>query len=229
MLNGFSRHHADQIAAMRGTQPFTSIDDFSRRTHLSNAVLEQLAEADAFGTISPDRRAALWNVLGQDPRQNQRPLLLGLDDDEPEPDLPELSMQEQVFMDYLTTGLSLKSHPMAFFRAGLQQLRVTPAADLESLPNNRIVRVAGLVLLRQRPSTAKGITFVTLEDETGMVNLVVKQPIWERYYAVARRSCAWIAYGPMQCKDGVIHVVANRLEDLSAQLGNLTVHSRDFR
>lgn len=229
MLNGFSRQHADKIVAMRGPRPFTSIDDFARRTQLTTAVLEQLADADAFGTISRDRRAALWNVLGQDPRQSHRPLLLGLDDDEPEPDLPELSMQEQVFMDYLTTGLSLKSHPMAFFRAGLEQLRVTPAGDLESLPNNRIVRVAGLVLLRQRPSTAKGITFVTLEDETGMVNLVVKQPIWERYYAVARRSCAWIAHGPMQCKDGVIHVVANRLEDLSAQLGNLTVPSRDFR
>jgi error-prone DNA polymerase len=85
------------------------------------------------------------------------------------------------------------------------------------------------VLIRQRPSTAKGITFVTLEDETGVANLVVKQNIWERYYEIARRASAWIAHGKLERKDSVIHVVVNRVEDLSKRLGQLRNKSRDFR
>ena len=89
--------------------------------------------------------------------------------------------------------------------------------------------MAGLVILRQRPATAKGITFVTLEDETGTCNLVVKQNIWERHYKVARRCAAWIAHGKLEKKSGVIHVVVNRLEDMSQRLEELNVRSRDFR
>jgi error-prone DNA polymerase len=89
--------------------------------------------------------------------------------------------------------------------------------------------VAGLVILRQRPSTAKGITFVTLEDETGVVNLVVRQAVWDRYYKIARCSPAWIAHGKLERKDAIIHVVVNRLEDLSSRIGSWNVSSRDFR
>jgi error-prone DNA polymerase len=91
------------------------------------------------------------------------------------------------------------------------------------------VKVAGLVILRQRPSTAKGITFVTIEDETGVANLVVKQPVWERYYTAARTSPAWIVHGILQKRDSVIHVVVSRIEDFSARLGEFAVKSRDFR
>ena len=97
------------------------------------------------------------------------------------------------------------------------------------MENNRHLRVAGLVILRQRPSTANGITFVTMEDETGTANLVVKQQVWERYYQVARQSQAWIAHGKLEKKNGVIHLVVNRLEDLSSRLGELKIQSRDFR
>jgi error-prone DNA polymerase len=95
--------------------------------------------------------------------------------------------------------------------------------------NNRHLRVAGLIILRQRPSTAKGITFVTMEDETGTANLIVKQKIWERYYKIARRSPAWIAHGKLEKKSGVIHVVVNRLEDMSDRLSELNIKSRDYR
>jgi error-prone DNA polymerase len=97
------------------------------------------------------------------------------------------------------------------------------------MSHNRSVRVGGLVLLRQRPSTARGITFVTLEDETGIANLVVRQEIWERYARVARHAPAWIAHGRLERKESIIHILVGRLEDLSARLRQLRVRSRDFR
>ena len=126
-------------------------------------------------------------------------------------------------------GLSLRAHPISFYREQLNQLRVTTAAGLADAENNRQLRVSGLVILRQRPATAKGITFVTLEDETGTANLVIRQTIWEQYYRVARRCPAWIAHGKLEKKSGVIHVVVNRLEDLSIRLEELGIKSRDFR
>jgi error-prone DNA polymerase len=150
-------------------------------------------------------------------------------DDEPAVDLPDLAPVEQVFADYRATGLSLKGHPIGFCRGDLDRLRVTAAAQLAGLPHGRHVAVAGIVLVRQRPSTAKGITFVTLEDETGVANLVVHQKTWERFYTVARRSPAWIARGVLESKFGVIHVVVRRLDDLSAAVGGVATKSRDFR
>jgi error-prone DNA polymerase len=140
-----------------------------------------------------------------------------------------MSLQEAVTADYQTCGLSLKAHPLAFHRESLRQLRVVTASQLVGLSHQRYVRVAGLVLLRQRPSTAKGITFVTLEDETGTINLVVHQAVWDRFYGIARTSPAWLAQGRLQRKDSVIHVVVSRLEDLSQQLAGVSPRSRDFR
>jgi error-prone DNA polymerase len=105
---------------------------------------------------------------------------------------------EEVVADYRSVGLSLKAHPISFYRRALDRLKITPAKGLLELANGAKVKVAGLVLLRQRPSTAKGITFVTLEDETGTINLVVHQQTWDRYYRIARRAPAWIAHGHVQ-------------------------------
>ena len=111
----------------------------------------------------------------------------------------------------------------------MNEVKITPADRLPEILNDRLVTVAGLVLLRQRPSTAKGTTFVTLEDETGTINLVVKQKVWDRYRQIARHSSAWLAHGRLQTKDTVIHVVVHRLEDLSAKLKLVAVKSRDFQ
>ncbi len=153
--------------------------------------------------------------------------------------LPPMSLREEVVADYRSAGLSLRAHPISFHRRELDALGITPASRLPELANEAPVRVAGLVLLRQRPGTAKGITFVTLEDETGTVNLVVHQHTWDRYYRVARSAPAWIAHGHVQTTRGdpaarehaaaVIHVVVRRLEALAEGLGALEVKSRDFR
>lgn len=145
------------------------------------------------------------------------------------PFLSPMRLEEEVVADYRSAGLSLRAHPISFHRCELDQLGITPAGRLPELANGAQVRVAGLVLLRQRPGTAKGITFVTLEDETGTVNLVVHQHTWDRYYRVARRAPAWIAHGHIQTAESVIHVVVRRLEALAEGLGALEVKSRNFR
>jgi error-prone DNA polymerase len=233
VLKGMPQAAVERIVAARGGSrrldpPYKSLDDFARRTRLTQAIITRLAEADAFGSLALDRRAALWESLGQERKVRDMPLLAGLEDDEPAAALPPLPLIEQVLADYRTSGLSLKAHPVSFFRRKLHECRVTPAGELASIADGRHVSVAGIVLLRQRPGTAKGITFVTLEDETGVANLVIRPEIWERYYAIARRSPAWIAHGKLESKESVIHVVVNRLEDLSARLGPFAPASRDF-
>ena len=156
------------------------------------------------------------------------PLLADLTDDEPPAELPPMPMIEQVFADYQTSRLSLKAHPISFLRQQLDARRVTPAGNLKQINHGRHLRVAGLVISRQRPGTAKGITFVTLEDETGTANLIIRPEIWGRYYPIARRSNTWIAHGCLERKDSVIHLVVNRLEDVSPLLGDLETRSRDF-
>jgi error-prone DNA polymerase len=193
--------------------------------------LARLSHADAFGSLHQDRRAALWQALGHHRRPLDQPLFaeIAADDDAAAAPLPELSPQEQVFADYRAMGLSLKGHPVSFYRTELQQAQVATAAELARLADGRPARVAGLVILRQRPSTAKGITFVTLEDETGTANLVVKPQVWERYRKICRTSGAWIAHGKLENRSGVIHLVAERLEDLATALADLRIRSRDFR
>jgi error-prone DNA polymerase len=213
--------------------PFTCLADLGRRTQLGQSTIERLSHADALASLRQDRRIALWQALGQEKTPRHQPLFDQLDaeDDEDAP-LPALAPQEQVFADYRTVGLSLRDHPISFYRRQLDRLNVTSAAELETRPNDRHLRVAGLVILRQRPSTAKGITFVTLEDETGTINLVVKPKIWERYYRIVRTRPAWIAHGKLERRSGVIHVIVNRLEDLAERLGetrDLKTRSRDFR
>jgi len=229
-ISGLSQIAGEKIMQTRKQSgAFTSLAGFGKRTSLGQGVIERLSRADAFASLKQDRRVALWQALGQEKSSLEQPLFDSMAHDDEDAQLPTLSPQEEVFSDYRTIGLSLRDHPISFFREQLSQLRVTKASDLESKPNNRLLRVAGLVILRQRPSTAKGITFVTLEDETGTANLVVKQNIWQRYFKIARTSTAWIAHGKLEKKSGVIHVVINRLEDLSEKIAELNIKSRDFR
>lgn len=224
MISGLPQSAAERIMTAR---PFHSINDFAHRTGLSPSVIKLLAGADAFGSLQVDRRQALWQSLAQE--KKQQPLLAGLDDDEPSPDLlPAMSGLEQVLTDYRTQGLSLRAHPLSFFRQEMNSLNILPAAELAATRDGLLVRVAGLVLVRQRPGTAKGITFVTLEDETGVANLIIRMEVWDRYYQVARTAAAMIASGRLQKHLGVIHVLVTKLENLGSCLGDLKSQSRDF-
>ena len=233
LVVGFSEEHADRIMAARKQQSFTSLEDFSRRTHLPRSVITCLADAGALASLGRDRRQALWETLGQETCQADQPLLDQLAaEDEPPVALPSMQPIQQVFTDYQTTGLTLREHPISFYRDALKSQQVTTAAELKKLPNGKSVHISGLVLMRQRPSTAKGITFVTLEDETGTANLVLYPSVWERFYDVARRSPAWVASGKLESKYSVIHVIVNRLIDFSQFVGTderIRHRSRDFR
>ena len=221
MLSGLGESTAKVIEQ---TQPFQSIDDFAHRTKLSQANLMKLSDADTFGSLKLDRRQSLWQSLGR--CKETRPLFDNLDDSETLTPLPMMTPQEQVFADYKTAGLSLKAHPISFYRTKLDALKSVPAAALAELQDGRFVRVAGIVLLRQRPSTARGITFVTLEDETGQANLIVKADVWEKYYQVARTAKAFIAHGRLQKQQGIIHVLVTKLENMEI---TIRLQSRDYR
>ena len=148
---------------------------------------------------------------------------------EPTPNtLIPMSPVEEVHADYSSTGLSLKAHPISFVRDELAAQRCVTAQDLDNLRDGRHVRVAGLILLRQKPSTAKGIVFATMEDETGSINLVIFNAVWERFFRIARTSNAWLVDGKLENREGVIHVVAGRITDLSEEVSGLSISSRDF-
>ncbi len=230
MVAGLRYDIAETIVNARRNGPFQTVSEFTRRTGLSQANLAKLSQADVFGSLNQSRRAALWQSLAQEKKPKEQPLFAGLELGDDQVDLlPQLSPADQVSEDYRTVGLSLRAHPMSFHRASLDELDVTTCLGLNQVGNNHLVVVAGLVILRQRPSTAKGITFVTIEDETGSANLIVKQAIWERHYKIARRSAAWLAYGKLETKSNVTHVIVSRIVDMSEELAELNLKARDFR
>ncbi len=230
VLRGFSQEHAVVVEnARRSGGAFTSFDDFAKRTGLGRTALQQLARADAFAALDINRRDALWKSL---PAQQAMPLFKDLDGpvaDEVDPNLPTMSDQDSVVQDYATAGLSLKQHPVSFLREQLTVLRAISAAGLAEHAPDRRVKVAGLVLMRQRPQTAAGITFMTLEDETGIANLVIYPNVWQRFRQTARFATVLMASGRLQREGDVIHVVCDRLDDVSEMLERLESRSRDFR
>ena len=229
-IRGLKSDAAVRITTERETHgTFENMEDLVRRTELTRASLATLADADAFESFSVDRRAAVWHSLAQENEVGQQPLFDSIDIREETPTaLAPMTPLEEVHADYNTTGLSLKAHPISFVRQELASKRCVTAADLETLRDGRHVRVAGLVILRQRPSTAKGITFATLEDETGSINLVLFIAVWERFFRIARTSNAWLVDGKLENRQGIIHVIVGRLTDLSQEVDGLTVRSRDF-
>jgi error-prone DNA polymerase len=233
MIRGLHQADGLKIAAQRRTHgAYNDQSELVRRCQLGQSVLAILADSGAMGSLSGNRRAAYWQALGQDKSYTSLPLLeaAGVDVDDPIPEsLVPMAESEEVAADYATTGLSLRGHPMQFLREKLQSLKVRTALDLTNLRHGQLVRVAGLIVLRQRPGTAKGITFVTMEDETGSINLVVRPKTWESHYLVCKQSNAWLVHGTLESRQGVIHVVANFIEDLTATVGPLEIPSRDFR
>jgi len=220
-ISGLKQVEAERLIAARGSGART-LGEIAARAALSRRSLELLAEADAMRSLGMDRRAALWAVKGLAPEaraENEAPLLALMGaPSEAEASLPAMALPAHVAEDYRTTHLSLKAHPCAFFRTLLNDLGAVTAARLREMKDGRRVAVGGLVLIRQRPGTAKGVVFVTLEDETGSANAVV----WADVFAANRRTVMasrfLVVHGRLQRAGEVIHVVAERFTDLSGRL-----------
>ena len=230
LLRGFSEEHGRLIETVRQRGGrFRSFEEFAQRTQLNRATLQLLSRADAFASLKIERREADWKSL---PAREQLPLFDGPEaaaSDDPVPELPEMSAQDQVVEDYSSAGLSLRKHPVSFLREQLIQLRAVTAEQLADLTPDRRVKVAGLGLMRQRPATANGITFVTLEDETGITNLVVFPSVWQHFRQTARFATVMMATGRLQREGDVIHVVCERLDDVSEMLEQIDPQARNFR
>ena len=227
-VRGLKKDEAEMLTTARGEGACT-VHDFARV--LTQRSMELLAEADAFRSIGLARREALWAVKGLSGEAKapiEVPLLTQLPLFEDEADLPSMSLPEHVAEDYRTTSLSLKAHPVQFFRPRLERMRATPAARLASMKNGARVTVGGLVLIRQQPQTAGGVIFLTIEDETGPANVV----IWRDRFQANRRTVMMASFlaihGRLQMADGVIHVVAERFTDLSAELARLREEPREI-
>lgn len=226
MITGCPQETADSIIRIRERNPWESFEDFRMRTRLSTDVLSRLSRADAFRSLNLSRRPALWESL---PDQQPQPLYDDQQQEQTPESLPNMSDFAQIIADYRATGLSLKGHPLGTFRRQFQEQGIISAASLELWPADRKVRVVGIVLNRQHPGTARGMTFMTLEDETGTANLVVHPGVWNRFRAIARTASALIARGMLQNESGVIHVVVDHLQDWSSAIAGPRYQSRDFR
>jgi error-prone DNA polymerase len=219
-VKGLRAEDIEILVACR-KQSYESIDEL-RTIGLSNSTLERLADADAFRSIGLDRRQALWEVTTKDHSQAMFAAQKAPDAIGENVSLPQLYLSEHVVQDYATTSLSLKAHPVSFVRSQLGQLHVTATKDLEKLKNGDPVKVAGLVLVRQMPGTAKGVWFMTIEDETGCTNLVIFPNIELAYRKALLNSRLFMAEGTLQIEGEVIHVIVNAGYDLSKLLRKLT-------
>jgi error-prone DNA polymerase len=225
---------AARIVAARKRRPFTSLEDFARDTGLPKRALILLADADAFRSIGLDRRAALWAVRRL-PDDVPLPLFEAAvareQPDENAKALPLMPMPEQVVADYQTIRLSLKGHPMQFLRKMFSRERVIPCREVNHANAKRRVRCAGVVLVRQRPGSAKGVVFMTLEDETGIANIVVWPKVMERFRKEVMGSRLILIEGYIQSSpEEVTHLVAQRMVDRSRDLIGLsddTPHRKD--
>ena len=232
-VKGLAAVDGEAIVAARG-EGYDTVPRLWRRAGVGGAALTTLAGADAFGSIGLDRQRALWAVKGLD----EAPLpLFAAAESRPEPDvaLPPISLGEQVATDYRVMRLSLKAHPLALLRRGLDRGGFVPAARLAGFAHGRRVKAAGLVITRQRPGSASGVIFITLEDETGHANLIVWPRNFERFRQTTLRSTLLGIEGPVQREGEVVHVLAERLWNLDALLDGLAadetgldVPSRDF-
>jgi error-prone DNA polymerase len=232
-IGGARQEDMEQLVARRGAG-YDSVRDLWLRSGLPPNVLEQLAEADAFRSLGLDRRTALWAVRGLNRAgdKDDLPLFRNMDPRESEPDahLPPMTLGQHVVEDYRHLSLSLKAHPVSFLRRRLAARGVLESMNLARLGASASGRreakahaaVAGLVLVRQRPGSAQGVVFLTLEDETGVANVIVWPKIFERNRPVVIGARFVAVTGPVQNEAGVVHVVAEKFEDLSPMLSLLS-------
>jgi error-prone DNA polymerase len=221
-----------RIEEARRAGPFRLPHELARRAQLDRESLLHLARAGTLESLGLDRRRAVWEAMRCLDRPESQPLLQGLQDDDEDDDeddalvLPAMTRQDEVIADYRTAGLSLRSHPLHFERNDLAERGVVTAADAGVSPEGRRVQVAGIVLTKQRPATAGGMIFLTIEDETGAANIVVRPDVWQAADHAVRRAAVLVVYGRIQRRGQVVHILATSLESLA--LATLPRMSRDF-
>jgi error-prone DNA polymerase len=219
-INGIREEDIRQLIAAR-LKRFTDIHEL-RNMGIADATLEKLADADAFRSAGFDRREALWKVSTHD-----TPVSIFTGQASPEEkhenvSLPAMSPSEHVVRDYATTSLSIKAHPVSFIREKLTQLHVLSAKQLSDAKDGEVVKVAGMVLVRQRPGTAKGVCFMTIEDETGWANAVIFPNLFDKQRKEILQSTLILLEGKLQIEGEVIHIIVQRCYDLSKLLKKLT-------
>jgi error-prone DNA polymerase len=225
MTKSLAATDAAAIVANRGAG-YVSVADVWRRAKIALAALERVAEADGFGGLGLDRRGALWALrgLGEAPL----PLFAATETREPAVNLTPMTAGRVVVEDYQSTGLSLRRHPVAFLREDLAGRGILPCSALPALRDGRRLVVAGIILVRQRPGSAKGVIFITLEDETGIANLVVGKDLFEKQRRVVLSASMLACHGRVQQAEGVTHVVVEHLEDLSGLLRSVGQRDAPF-
>ncbi|MCG5077221.1 error-prone DNA polymerase [Paraburkholderia tagetis] len=225
LVRGMKADAAARIEMARAVRPFRDVSDLARRAQLDRRDLEVLATANALLSLAGERRAALWQAVAAVP---DRDLLRGASDDDDTPELAPMTEGQEIVSDYRSTGLTLGRHPLALLRPRLAKMRLVPSDALMRYRNGQLARACGIVTVRQRPGTANGVMFMTLEDEAGSVNIIVWQSVLEKFRREALGSSLLAVYGVWQREGEVRHLVANRLVDVTALLGELPTVSRDF-
>jgi error-prone DNA polymerase len=225
LVSGLSHDEAKRLMSARKEAAFTDSEDLARRAALDQPTMQQLAAADALQSLSGHRRQQVWDAAAL---KTPPELLKEAPVDEDTLDLPEAPEGEAIVWDYASLGLTLRRHPLALLRERLQARRFMTAASLKDAPDGRLVRACGIVTGRQQPETSKGVVFVTLEDETGVVQVIVWKALRERQRNALVRSRLMAVHGVWQREGEVCNLIAGHLEDLTPLLGRLATESRDF-
>jgi len=225
LVAGLSEAGAQRIVDARRARLFASVADLAHRARLDPRDLARLAESGALAALAGHRHGAAWDVAGV---ERLPPLIAGSTFDEADPGLSAPTEGQDIVADYRSLSLTLRRHPLALLRGKLQRRRLVTAAEIAQAPQGRIVRTAGIVIGRQRPDTASGVVFVTLEDETGATNVIVWRDVGDRQRRELLGAKLLAVFGKVEREGPVVHVLAGRLADLSPLLGDLQTRSRDF-
>jgi len=225
MIASLREESVKRIIAERALRPFNDVADLAHRAKLDRRDLTALAAAGALASVAGNRHDAVWEVAGV---EKLPPILAGTTFDEAPAALPAPTEGQDIVADYRTLGLTLGRHPLALLRKQLASMRLVTASDIAHTPHGRIGRTAGIVIGRQRPDTASGVIFVTLEDETGATNVVVWRDLSDRQRRELLGSRLMAVYGRVEREGEVVHLIAGRLVDLTPMLGSLQTRSRDF-
>jgi error-prone DNA polymerase len=228
LIDGLSQPVAQRIVQARHAQPFTDLSDLATRAQLDPRDLQHLARADALQSLAGHRRHQLWQAAGQERGQALLAAAPITERAQEQPDLFEAPEGEAIALDYASTGLTLRRHPLALLRPRIAQRGWQSAAQLMQLKDGARATACGIVTMRQQPETAKGVIFVTLEDETGSTNVIVWRHVRERHRIALLRSRLLVVAGEWQTREGVTHLIAKRLEDMTPWLGAVATSSRDF-